>query len=262
MRINTTSLSNTKTLNARKIPKSIYASANKNYKREYSDNFTKLGAWITLKSGWTFGSGQATTSQPSSNYTLSVTDVQSKNIDAAINLNQSGAGIAFWIESPETWWAAIPYYTTNSEQYISSYYFCNCQECCWGYYCRPRPQTGCHSTCGQCGCWSCPNYSTGTRYNYYLRILQSVNGAVSIKQDTLFNTRLNDDTDDLTGMRIVTNGQSITVYAKNNSGNFIETTNSYNSTVPTVGLLNGIIFAPGGYAETSTITSFTTKAVE
>lgn len=262
MRINTTSLSGTKTLNARKIPKSIYASANKNYKREYNDNFTKLGAWINLKSGWTFGGGQATTTQPSSNYTLSVTDINSKDVDAQINLNQSGAGIAFWVESPNTWWAAIPYYTTNSETYVSSYYECNCQQCCWGYYCRPRPQTGCHSTCGSCGCWSCPNYSTGTRYNYYLRILQSVNGTVSVIQDTNFNSRLNDDTDNLTGMRILTKGPAVTVYAKDNNGNFLETTNSFTATSLPSGVLNGIIFAPGGYAETATITSFSSKAVE
>ena len=262
MRINTTNLSGTKTLNARKIPKSIYASANKNYKREYNDNFTKLGAWINLKSGWTFGSGQATTTQPSTNYTLSVSDVNARNIDAQINLNQSGAGIAFWVESPNTWWAAIPYYTTNSEQYISSYYYCNCQQCCWGYYCRPRPQTGCHSTCGECGCWSCPNYSTGTRYNYFLRILQSVDGTVSVRQDTNFNSRLNDDTDNLTGMRIVTNGPSVTVYAKDNVGNFLETTNSFTASSLPVGILSGIMFAPGGYAETAVITSFSSKAVE
>jgi len=211
MRINTTNLSGTKTLNARKIPKSIYASANKNYKREYNDNFTKLGAWINLKSGWTFGSGQATTTQPSTNYTLSVSDVNARNIDAQINLNQSGAGIAFWVESPNTWWAAIPYYTTNSEQYISSYYYCNCQQCCWGYN---------------------------------------------------FNSRLNDDTDNLTGMRIVTNGPSVTVYAKDNAGNFLETTNSFTASSLPVGILSGIMFAPGGYAETAVITSFSSKAVE
>ena len=262
MRINTTSLSGTKTLNARKIPKSIYASGTKNYKREYTDTFTSLGAWISLKAGWTFGTGDAVTTQPSTNYTLSVSDVQAKNIDAAIDLNKSGAGIAFWVESPNTWWAAIPYYTTNSEQYISSYYSCNCQQCCWGYYCRPAPQTGCHSTCGSCGCWSCPNYSTGTRYNYYLRILQSVNGTVTVKQDTLFNTTLNDDTDNLTGLRVVTNGASITVYAKSNAGTYLATTNSYNATEAPKGILTGIIFAPGGYAETALIASFTTKAVE
>jgi len=218
--------------------------------------------WINLKSGWTFGSGQATTTQPSTNYTLSVSDVNARNIDAQINLNQSGAGIAFWVESPNTWWAAIPYYTTNSEQYISSYYYCNCQQCCWGYYCRPRPQTGCHSTCGECGCWSCPNYSTGTRYNYFLRILQSVDGTVSVRQDTNFNSRLNDDTDNLTGMRIVTNGPSVTVYAKDNAGNFLETTNSFTASSLPVGILSGIMFAPGGYAETAVITSFSSKAVE
>lgn len=257
MRIRKSNLGSQKTVSNRTFPKRLATAQTKKINYSHSDGFSTLANWINYRGSWSFTGSAATAQQASSNYSMALAaDIDIPDISAQVSLNTSGAGIAFWVASTNDWHAAIPYYTTAAETYIASYRSCNCQECCWGYYCRPAPQTGCHSTCGSCGCQSCPNYATGTRYRFYVRLLKSVGGTVSVIQDVEVRTTLNDSNDNLDRLRVRTLGSNVIVEAGSPDGNFYGSLINRNETTANRGPSCGIIYAPGGSSESNVLNSF------
>jgi hypothetical protein len=255
-RINRINLGQKKTLNSSTTRKGIQE---KDVKRSYSDNFDFFGPWRNIKGAWQESNAQASTPTSASEYPISINyDIVDADITAQISTFGSGAGLAFWVVGPGDWWAAIPYYTQNSEQYISSYYNCNCRQMgCWGHYCHATH--GCHDVCGET-CDQCPNYSTGTRYRFYTRLIRSVSGTVSTIQDTEVRTTLNDSNDNFAGIRLITNGQNIKIFAIQDNSSYYGTVMDRNEPTANKGPNTGIIYAPGGTATSNVLDSYIASA--
>ena len=255
-RINRKNLGNKKSLNQSLTNKGFY---DKDIKRTYSDNFDFFGPWRNISGSWEATSSQVSTPTSATSYPISINyDIVDQDITSQINTFGSGAGLGFWIAGPGDWWAAIPYYTSNSEQYVSSYYNCNCRQMgCWGHYCHATH--GCHDVCGET-CDACPNYSTGTRYRFYIRLLRSVSGTVSTIQDTEVRTSLNDSNDNYSGIRLVTSGENIKVFAIQDNGTTYGSSIDINQPTANRGPNTGIIYAPGGTATSNVLDSYLVSA--
>jgi hypothetical protein len=239
-------------LNSSTIRKGIQE---KDLKRSYADNFNFFGPWRNIKGTWQQSNAQASTPTSASEYPISINyDIVDADITSQITTFGSGAGLAFWVAGANDWWGAIPYYTQNSEQYVSSYYNCNCRQMgCWGHYCHATH--GCHDVCGET-CDQCPNYSTGTRYRFYVRLLKSVAGSVSVIQDVEVRTTLNDSNDNLDRLRVRTLGSNVIVEAGTPAGTFYGSLINRNETSANRGPSCGIIYAPGGVSESNVLNSF------
>ncbi len=255
-RLNTKNIGKKKTLNQTLTRKGFY---DKDTVRNTDDNFNFFGPWRNISGSWSTSDSQVSTPTAATSYPISINyDIVDQDISAQINTFGSGAGIAFWVAGPGDWWAAIPYYTQNSEQYVSSYYNCNCRQMgCWGHYCHATH--GCHDVCGET-CDQCPNYSTGNRYRFYIRLLRSVGGTVTTIQDTEVRTTLNDSNDNYSGVKVVTSNQNIKVYAIQDNSSFYPTVLDLNQPTANRGPNTGIIYAPGGTATSNVLDSYIASA--
>lgn len=255
-RINNKSLSKKKTISNSVTRKGFQE---KDIVRSFSDNFDFFGPWRNIQGDWQSVGSQASTPTSATSYPISINyDIVDADITAQISTFGSGAGLAFWVSGPGDWWGAIPYYTSNSEQYVSSYYNCNCRQMgCWGHYCHATH--GCHDVCGET-CDQCPNYSTGTRYRFYVRVIKAVSGTVSTVQDVEVRTTLNDSNDNFAGIRIVTNQANIKVYGIQDNGAYHSTILDRNEPSANKGPNTGIIYAPGGTATSNVLDSYIASA--
>lgn len=255
-RINRINLGQRKTINQSVTKKGIQE---KNIVRSFTDNFNFFGPWRNIKGTWQENASQAYTPTAASEYPISVNyDIVDADITSQISTFGSGAGLAFWVAGPADWWAAIPYYTQNSEQYVTSYYNCNCRQMgCWGHYCHATH--GCHDVCGET-CDQCPNYATGTRYRFYTRVLKAVAGTVTVVQDAEVRSSLNDSNDNFAGIRVVTNGQNIKIYGIQDNGSYFATVLDRNEPTANKGPNTGIIYAPGGTATSNVLDSYLASA--
>jgi hypothetical protein len=119
----------------------------------YVDNFTGKGGWIDTSGSWNVLNNTISTGTAASNYPISLNyDLRSQNINASINVNNAGAGIVFWYVDSNNWWAAFPFYDSESETFGTGSFTCNCRCCA-----RTDTITGltCPSTSfAGPGCWS------------------------------------------------------------------------------------------------------------
>ena len=247
MRIGSSTFNKRKTVGQKKLPKRLLTNQNKDVNPSLSDTFQNLSSWKPLSGTWSVSSGDLSTSTSSSSYPILLNfDIQSQDVVITSSINSSGAGVVFWAVDQNNWWAALPFYSTESESYVVSSYSCNCTDSgrAWGFY-KGRPL---YSE----DCSTCYNYANRNRYRYYIRLISSVGGTVStIGNSELFNSL--DTNDNINGIRVTTSGNSITVEMRNASNNFYATTISHTATTPNRGYESGIIYAPGGSFESSVV---------
>jgi hypothetical protein len=255
MRSGSNTFSNQKRLSEKTINNTILKNQSKNIRKSLSDNFFDLSAWEVLRGNWSTTGSQVSSSSTSSSYPILLSyDIKSQNISATALTSRSGAGIVFWLSDENNWWAGFPFYTTESETFVSGSFSCNCTDTgrAWGYY-KGRPLFS-------QDCNTCYTYSTRTRYRYYLRLVSSISGSVStVGNIELFNSL--DTSDNISGVRVITNGNSITASARTDSGTFFGSSISVTPSSPNRGFRSGIIFAPGGFTESSVFTSFSIEAL-
>jgi hypothetical protein len=247
MRIGSSTFDKIKTVGERRVPKGILTNQNKNISPVLSDTFLNLSSWKPLSGTWSVSGGDLSTSTSSSSYPILLNyDIYAQDVVITSSINSSGAGIVFWVVDQNNWWAALPFYSTENEQYVASSYSCNCSDTgrAWGFY-KGRPL---YSQ----DCSTCYNYANRNRYRYFVRLISSVAGVVSTIGNTeLFNSL--DTNDNINGIKITTSDDTITVQMRNASNAFYATTISHTATTPNKGYGSGVIHAPGGSFESSVV---------
>jgi hypothetical protein len=255
MRIGSSTFNKRKTVGQRKLPKRLLTNQNKDINPVLSDTFQNISSWKPLSGNWSVSGGDLSTSTSSSSYPILLNfDIQAQDVVITSSINSSGAGVVFWAVDQNNWWAALPFYTTENESYISGSYSCNpCTETgrAWGFY-KGRPL---YSE----DCSTCYSYSNRNRYRFFIRLISSVAGVVStIGNSELFNSL--DSNDNINGLRLTTNDNTITVEMRNASNAFYGTIISHTATTPNKGYESGIIYAPGGSFESSVVNDITIVA--
>jgi hypothetical protein len=257
MRIGSSSLNQNKPLSKNNIVKGIIPSKFKKFNVSISDEFTSINSWEQIRGTWVTDGNNLSTSTPSSSYPIiSNFDLRSQNIISTMSLDTSGAGVVFWLVDSNNWWAGVTSYTQSSETYITGE---GCNEVanarCWGW-------DG-NRTWGCSRCVYFYNYGTRTRYNFYIKLLNSVNGVVSDITNILLRSTCSVSTswspctvsaaDNINGVEITTSGDNIIVRARDASNNYYGSAISYNAITPNKGYRSGVIFTPmtfgGGVSE-------------
>lgn len=249
MRIGSSSLNQNKPLSKNNIVKGIIPSKFKKFNVNISDEFTSIDSWEQIRGTWvTDGNNLSTSTSPSSYPIISNFDLRTQNILATMSLDSAGPGVVFWLVDSDNWWAGVTYYTQSSETYIT------------GEGCNEVPNARCWGWDGTraWGCSRCDvfyNYGTRTRYNFYIKLLNSVNGVVSDITNILLRSTCSVSTswspctvstaDNINGVEITTSGDSIIVRARDASNNYYGSTISYNAITPNKGYRSGVIYTPG-----------------
>jgi len=276
MRLGSSSIQQNRPLSKKNIIKGILPYQFKNFNPVISDNFEILNAWVPRRGSWSTDGNKVTTSTAASNYPLLVSyDLRSQDITATLSLDSAGSGVAFWVEDENNWWAAVTFYTSGSETVTNG--TSTSSTTCWytGYWaitgCSAQVSIPYHSCPSGCGCWpsgaqNCStsttcNSSGRTRYNFYLRILRSVNGTVteplspllirttcsqSFSGSTCSSTCTQSAADNINGIQVSTQENLITVRGRDDANNFYGTAISYTAVSPVRGHRSGIIYTPGG----------------
>lgn len=263
MRIGSSSLSQNKTLNKQNIIKGLIPQANKKFNPNISDTFNTLNAWDPIRGTWSTDGNTVSTSTSSSSYPMLTSfDLRSQNITATMSLTSAGPGVVFWLQDQDNWWAGITFYTQSSESFITgSFENCVPRGFCYGVDGNGFPW----------GCESCStgyNYSTRTRFNFFLRLLNSTNGTVSTITNLLLRSTCNASSsfspctisgdDNINGIEISTSDNIINVRGRDDANNFYGNSISYTAINPNRGYKSGVIFTPGSnYQESSAIQDIT-----
>jgi hypothetical protein len=264
MRIGSNTLTQNKPLSRNNISKGIIPSQSKNFNNSLSDTFNVLNAWSPLRGTWTTDGNTATTSTAASSYPILTSyDLKSQNITATMSLNAAGAGVVFWLQDENNWWAGVTYYIQSSEPYNTGTYSCNCRStgtyfgCSGGSGCTVAQ--GCpEPPCGRWGeevCSTCYYTASRARYNFFIRLLNSVNGVVTDLTNinlrslcgvsTQWSPCTAGSTDNINGIQISTSENIVTVRARDDANNFYGSAISYTASNPVRGYESGIIFTPG-----------------
>lgn len=265
MRLGSNTFNNRKTISKNKITQGIQQIQNKQFSLSLSDTFNNLNAWNPVNGVWATDGNTLTTSTSSSSYPILTSfDLKSQDITATMSITAGGVGVVFWLQDPQNWWAGVTYYYQEAETYTTGTYECNCRGTgrCWACYGGPNvpcppPSTG----CGDCRCLevtTCDTcYSTGSRsrYNFYIKLLSSVNGIVSDKTNINLRSVCSVSSqwspctvasnDNINGIQVSTSGDIITIRARDDANNFYGTSISYTASSPNKGYSSGIIYTPG-----------------
>jgi hypothetical protein len=193
-----------------------------------------------------------------------------------MSLDSAGAGIAFWVQDANNWWGAVTYYTVGNETVSNGTSTTTTTTWYTGYHAVSGSGTGCligncPNVPATCGCWpsggtnsstttTCNN-SSRSRYNFYIRILKSVNGVVSeegspilirstcsqsFSGSTCSSICEQSSDDNINGIELTTLENTITLRARNNSNSFYSTSISSTPVNPNRGYKSGIVYTPGG----------------
>lgn len=258
MRLGSSTLNQNKPLSKNSFIKGIIPTNFKSFNPVISDEFTTIDSWEQIRGTWTTDGTNLSTSTPSSSYPIiSSFDLRSQNITATMSLDSAGPGVVFWLVDSNNWWAGVTYYTQSSETYIT------------GEGCNEVPNARCWGWDGRraWGCTRCDvfyNYGTRTRYNFYIKLLSSVNGTISDITNILLRSTCSVSTswspctvsssDNINGVEISTSEDTIRVRARDDSNNYYGSTISYTASSPNKGLRSGVIYVPGSnYLESSVV---------
>jgi|688.fasta_scaffold164094_4 hypothetical protein len=278
MRIGSSTLNQSKPLSKKNTIKGLIPQKSKNFNPAILDTFNVLNAWNPTRGVWTTDGDTLTTATSSSSYPILTSfDLKSQNITSTMSLTSAGPGIVFWLQDENNWWAAVTYYDQEVESYVTGTYECNCRGTgtCWGCTgpgCPPGPTTNCVSSIKgvSCGCWgstvcsTCYYFGSRTRYNFYVRLLKSINSTVSVEATILLRSTANASTqwspatvssaDNINGLQITVLDDVITVKVRNDSNSLYGESISYTALNPNKGYESGVIFTPGSdYLENSSI---------
>lgn len=258
MRLGSSTLGQNKPLSKTNLLKGIIPANFKSFNPVISDEFTNIDSWEQIRGTWSTDGTNLSTSTPSSSYPIiSNFDLRSQNITATMSLDSAGPGVVFWLVDADNWWAGVTYYTQSSESYIT------------GEGCNEVPNARCWGWDGRraWGCTRCDvfyNYGTRTRYNFYIKLLSSVNGSISDITNILLRSTCSatsswspctvSSSDNINGVEITTSEDTITVRARDDSNNYYGSAISYTASNPNKGFRSGVVFVPGSnYLESSVV---------
>jgi hypothetical protein len=267
MRLGSNSISQNRPISKQTIQPGIIQNQFKKFNPLVSDNFNIIGPWSPTRGTWvTDGTNLSTSTAATSYPILTSYDLRSQNITATMSLISSGVGVVFWLQDENNWWAGVTFYVQSSESYTTGTFSCNCRDTChWAVYCAIPPSCqgvcctasgqNCRALGGGVVCDTCYSTGTRTRYNFFIRILRSVDGSVT--QESILNLRstASDSTqwspatvssaDNINGIQLSTLGNVITLRGRDDANNFYSSSISYTASNPNRGLRSGIIFTPG-----------------
>jgi len=261
-RIASSTIGQNKSLSKQNIVKGFVPNNFKKFNPNISDEFTNISNWEQIRGTWSSNGTTLSTGTPSSSYPIiSNLDLRSQDITATMSLDSAGPGVAFWIADENNWWAACTYYIQSSESYITGE---GCNEVanarCWGW-------DGTRAW----GCYRCVvyyNYGTRSRYDFYIKLLNCVNGVVFDLTNILLRSTCGVSTswtpctaslsDNINGILLTVSGDSITVQARDDSNNLYGSAISIDAKTyvasPNKGYRSGVIFVPGSnYLESSIV---------
>jgi hypothetical protein len=258
MRIGSSSLNQLKTVNNKVTIKGITPQKSKNFKPIVSDTFNILNAWDPVRGNWSTDGNTVSTSTPSSSFPILTNfDLKSQNILATMSLSSAGAGVVFWLQDENNWWAGVTFYQNTLTSYQTGR---NCYDVgnarCWG---------SSHNRSWGCERQVCDDiYATRQVYDFYIKLIKSENGIVSDLTNILLRRTCSatssfapcevSSSDNINGIEVSTNGDVITIRARNDSNTFYGSGISYTALNPNKGYKSGVIFAGGSnYLESSLV---------
>ena len=251
MRFGASTLSRQKTMSKNNYSKGFIPNKYKKLDKSTVDTFLNLNAWIPNVGTWSTSGSVLSTSTPASGYPILTNfDIKSQDITATISLDSAGPGVLFWHQDDNNYWAGATFYTSSSESYATGTYDCNCRS---RGYCFGRDANGALWGCDVCD--TCYNYSTTTRYDFYIKIIKKENAVfsdvinISLRSLCSISSGLSPctvgSTDNINGIRLTTSGDVITLQARDDLNNFYGTAISYTATNPIKGYNSGVIYTPG-----------------
>jgi len=129
--------------------------------------------WTTQQGVWYANGGQAQSDTSASSYPLASVGFGLTNATTSASVSE-GTGVAFWISSAGSWWAATSYNNSSSYSYSCNPYACCCgctqyqttQSCTTEYVMTSSTGCGCVSRCppgsssyyGDCGVGRCGSF--------------------------------------------------------------------------------------------------------
>ena len=252
MRFGASTLSRQKTMSKNNYSKGFIPNKYKKLDKTTTDIFANLNAWIPNVGSWSTTGSVLSTSTPGSGYAILVSyDAKSQNITATMSLESAGPGILFWHQDDNNYYAGITFYTSSAENYATGTYDCNCRD---RGYCFGEDANGFPWGCEICD--TCYNYSSRSKYDFYIKIIKKENGVFSDVSNVLLRSLCSvssglspctvGSTDNINGIRLTTNENTITLEGRNDSNSFYTSLISFTATNPIRGYNSGIIYAPGG----------------
>lgn len=249
MRIGSSSISQSKAFSNRKIIKGLQPQKNKNFKPSVSDTFNTLNAWDPIDGTWSTDGNTVSSSSLSNTYPILLNyDLKSQDIVATMSLTSSNAGVAFWVQDANNWWAGVTFYTVGTFSYQS------------GQNCYTVGNAICYGNDGT-RAWGCertvcdPTYANRQVYNFYLKLIKAENGSVSDVTNVLLRTVCSATSsyapctvasnDNINGIEVSTSGNVITIRGRDDANAYYGSAISYTATSPNRGYQSGIVFAAG-----------------
>lgn len=255
----------------------------------FTDNFNRTtsgslgtpsggGAWTAIRGVWFANGTKATSSGTASDYPIATSDIFSTAPTVLLDVDGNGVGAAFWVSDSSNWWGVVPWQDTAA----TTNYFSNCAtytSTCTSYtyysYCQGYFQKTVNVRYGfytkACDWWSeqtkcntfgsaCASYSQGSSISYsagsrYLRLLKSVSNTVTTVADSAIAAAA------ASIKVVVTSGGLITASAYTSAGQVTQTGSDLTNTPasPTKATKHGILLAPGGVTQATTVDNLTLK---
>lgn len=254
----------------------------------FTDNFNRTtagslgtpsggGAWAAIKGIWSANGTKAVSATTPSSYAIATSDISSSNPTILLDVDGNGVGASFWVSDSSNWYGVFPWQdTTQSSNYTygCSAYSSSCNgsyvpgTTCTGYGYRPDGGVRCTGTTldysqhvcagyvSQCNTYtsvfSSYSYTAGSRY---LRLIKSVANTVTTVADGAISSAA-------ASIKVIVNsGGTITASAYTAAGQVTQTGSNLVNTPssPTKATKHGILLAPGGASQATTVDNITLK---
>lgn len=255
----------------------------------FTDNFNRTtsgslgtpsggGAWSAIRGVWFANGTKATSSGTATDYPIATSDIFSTAPTILLDVDGNGVGASFWVADSSNWWGVVPWqdtaattnYFSNCATYTTTCTGYNYYTYCIAYYAKTINaryqiyQTACSDYSEQIQCVSygsaCSAYSQGSSVSYsagsrYLRLLKSVSNTVTTVTDSAIAAAA-------ASIKVVVNsGGLITASAYTDAGQVTQTGSNLTNTPvsPTKATKHGILLAPGGATQATTVDNITLK---
>jgi hypothetical protein len=257
------------------------------------------GVWVALRGIWFANGTKGTSTDAANTYPIAGYNLGTANATVNLDVDTAGGtGIAFWVTDSANWWGIFPFTATNTTysqacsayaqtgpgyscgaygsgsacnaygagpytvdciayDYTYAYVFCGAfargggGTVCTGY----TATTVCTSSLGPFYGSACSAYtsasatSAGTKT---LRLLKSVaNTITTVVDQTIASLPAS--------LQLITSGTSITGRAYTNAGQSVQIGTDLVTTQTAGGTRHGLILAPGGYTQGTTVDNLTIK---
>ena len=255
----------------------------------FTDNFNRTtsgslgtpsggGAWSAIRGVWFANGSKATSSGTATDYPIATSDIYTTAPTILLDVDGNGVGASFWVSDSSNWWGVVPWqatasttnYTANCNSYVQTCVtYTNSTNCIaytsytvnnrYGTYAAKCVQFQTQAICNGYGS-SCNSYTQGSSVSYsagsrYLRLLKSVSNTVTTVADGAISSAA-------ASIKVVVNsGGLITASAYTSAGQVTQTGSDLTNTPssPTKATKHGILLAPGGVTQATTVDNITLK---